>query len=107
MSVRFLDLRDIDRLIHEPARLAVLSVLALVRSADFTYLQAATGLSSGNLSLHLGKLEEAGLITIEKKFVGNRPQTTLRLTKEAKTALRPPSRLLEATPNAAFTKQRR
>ena len=105
MSDPFLDLTNIDRLIHEPARLAVLSVLALVRSADFTYLQAATGLSSGNLSLHLGKLEEAGLITIEKKFVGNRPQTTLRLTKDGKTALRAHFRLIEDTRKAAFKEE--
>src|SRR5258708_35655522 len=105
MSATLLDLPNVDRLLEEPARLAVLSVLALVRSADFAYLQAATGLSSGSLSLHLGKLEEAGLITIEKKFVGNRPQTTLRLTKDGKTALRAHFRLIEDTRKAAFKEE--
>jgi DNA-binding transcriptional ArsR family regulator len=62
----------LDRLIHEPGRLAILTVLSSVRDADFVFLQRATGLTKGNLSSHLAKLEEAGLVAIEKRFVGKR-----------------------------------
>ena len=74
----------LDRLIHEPARLAILTVLSSVRSADFVFLQRTTGLTQGNLSSHLTKLEEAGLIRIEKSFVGKRPNTNVALTPVGK-----------------------
>ena len=74
----------LDRLIHEPARLAILTVLSSVRAADFVFLQRMTGLTQGNLSSHLTKLEEAGLIRIEKSFVGKRPNTSASLTAVAK-----------------------
>ena len=61
----------LDRLIHEPARLAILTVLSSVRAADFVFLQHTTGLTQGNLSSHLTKLEEAGLVRIEKSFVAS------------------------------------
>jgi DNA-binding MarR family transcriptional regulator len=70
----------LDRLIHEPARLAILTVLSSVRDADFVFLQRTTGLTQGNLSSHLTKLEEAGLVTIEKSFVRKRPNTNVALT---------------------------
>lgn len=70
----------LDRLIHEPARLAILTVLSSVQAADFVFLQRATGLTQGNLSSHLTKLEEAGLVQIEKSFVGKRPNTNVALT---------------------------
>ena len=70
----------LDRLIHEPGRLAILTVLSSVRDADFVFLQRATGLTKGNLSSHLSKLEDAGLVTIEKRFVGRRPNTGVALT---------------------------
>ena len=71
----------LDRTIHEPARLAILTVLSSAESADFLFLQRATGLTKGNLSSHLAKLEEAGLVEIEKRFVERRPNTLVRLTK--------------------------
>jgi DNA-binding MarR family transcriptional regulator len=74
----------LDRLIHEPARLAIMTVLSSVRAADFVFLQRATGLTKGNLSSHLTKLEEADLITIEKRFVKKRPNTNVTLTSEGK-----------------------
>ena len=74
----------LDRLIHEPGRLAILTVLTSVKSADFVFLQRVTGLSKGNLSSHLSKLEDAGLITIEKSFVRKKPNTSLALTAEGK-----------------------
>ena len=70
----------LDRLIHEPARLAILTVLSSVRAADFVFLQRTTGLTQGNLSSHLTKLEVAGLVRIEKTFVGKRPNTSVSLT---------------------------
>ena len=75
----------LDRLIHEPARLAILTVLSSVRAADFVFLQRATGLTQGNLSSHLTKLEDAGLIRIEKSFVGKRPNTSAALTPVGRT----------------------
>jgi DNA-binding MarR family transcriptional regulator len=73
-------LADIDRIIHEPARLALTAILAVVDSADFLYLQRETGLTKGNLSSHLSKLEEAGYVTIEKTYRGRIPLTLVRLT---------------------------
>ena len=80
MSTPFERLVGLDRLVHEPARLAILTVLSSCTSADFLFLQRLTGMSKGNLSSHLGKLEEAGLIVIEKSFVGKLPRTRLSLT---------------------------
>lgn len=73
---------EIDRLVHEPARLAILTVLASCRSADFIFLQNATGLSRGNLSVQLTRLEQAGLISIEKEIAGKKSRTTVRLLAE-------------------------
>ncbi|MEV4422279.1 transcriptional regulator [Patulibacter sp. NPDC049589] len=70
----------LDRLVHEPARLAILTVLSSVADADFVFIQRLTGLTKGNLSSHLAKLEEAGLVDVEKRFVGRRPNTRLELT---------------------------
>jgi DNA-binding transcriptional ArsR family regulator len=70
----------VDRLIHEPGRLAILTVLSSVKDADFVFLQRTTGLTKGNLSSHLTKLEEAGLVEIEKRFVRKKPNTNVALT---------------------------
>lgn len=79
---------EVDRLIHEPARLAVMALLYVVESADFTFLMNQTGLSWGNLSTHLSKLEEAGYIEVEKSFKGKRPNTHLRLTLAGRRAFK-------------------
>lgn len=76
------DVLALDKTIHEPARLAILALLLSVDSADFTWLMRQTGLTQGNLSAHLGKLDAAGLVAIEKGFEGKRPRTTLRITPE-------------------------
>jgi DNA-binding MarR family transcriptional regulator len=81
-------LAEIDRLVHEPARMAVMSLLYVVASADFTFLMNQTGLTWGNLSAHMAKLEEAGYIEVEKAFKGKRPNTTLRLTDKGRLAFR-------------------
>lgn len=74
----------LDRLIHEPGRLAILTVLSSVKNADFLFLQRTTGLTKGNLSSHLSKLEEAGLVSITKKFVHKKPNTSAALTPEGR-----------------------
>jgi DNA-binding MarR family transcriptional regulator len=74
----------LDRLVHEPGRLAIMTVLSSVKAADFLFLQRTTGLTKGNLSSHLTKLEEAGLVRIEKRFVRKKPNTTVELTAEGR-----------------------
>jgi DNA-binding MarR family transcriptional regulator len=74
----------LDRLIYEPGRLAILTVLSSVQAADFVFLQRTTRLTKGNLSSHLTKLEEAGLIEIHKRFVGKKPNTNVTLTAVGK-----------------------
>ncbi len=81
-------LADIDRIIHEPARLMILAYLYVVESADFLFLMRQTGLTGGNLSSHLSKLEAAGYVAIEKKFVDKIPRTLLRLTDKGREAFR-------------------
>jgi DNA-binding MarR family transcriptional regulator len=73
-------LSEIDKIIHEPARLALTAILSVVESADFLYLQRETGLTKGNLSSHLAKLEEAGYVAVEKTYRGRVPLTLVRLT---------------------------
>lgn len=80
-------LLDLDRVIHEPARLIIVTILAAAESADFLYLQRETNLTRGNLSAHLTKLEQAGYITIEKTYRGKIPLTLCRLTEAGRKAL--------------------
>ena len=79
-------LADIDQVIHAPARLMVLTYLYVVESADYVFLMRLTGLTWGNLSTHLTKLEEAGYIAIEKEFKGKKPHSTVRLTSQGRAA---------------------
>ena len=78
---------EIDRLVHEPARLAILTVLAACERADFLFLERATGLTRGNLSVQLTRLEEGGLIEIEKVIVQKRTLTTAALVRRGRQAL--------------------
>jgi DNA-binding MarR family transcriptional regulator len=77
---------DIDRLVHEPARLMILTILYVVDSADFLYLMRQTGLTRGNLSSHLSRLEAAGYVDVKKEFVDKIPRTLLRLTDQGRAA---------------------
>lgn len=77
---------EIDRVIHEPARLLIMAHLYVVEAADFLYLMNQTGLTFGNLSSHMTRLEEAGYIEVEKSFVDKRPNTRLSLTDEGRRA---------------------
>ncbi len=76
----------LDRLIHEPARLVLVSNLAIVDEADFVFLSARTGLTAGNISSHMSRLESAGYVHIEKSFAGKRPRTTYALTPVGRAA---------------------
>ncbi len=87
MAQPFEEMAGLDRLVHEPARLAILTALSAASSADFLYLQRLTGLTKGNLSTHLAKLEEASLVQIEKQFIGKTPNTTVRLTTKGRAAI--------------------
>jgi len=73
----------VNRLIHEPSRLAIMTILRR-SGADYLFIRRLTGLSKGNLSNHLAKLEEAGLVTVDKHFEGKKPVTTVSLTAEGK-----------------------
>ena len=77
---------SIDKLIHEPARLNIMTRLYVVESADFLFMMRQTGLTFGNLSGHMSKLEEAGYIEIIKEFIGKKPHTMLKLTEKGKQA---------------------
>ncbi|MDZ4258021.1 MAG: transcriptional regulator [Gemmatimonadales bacterium] len=77
---------DLDRMVHEPARLLLLSCLYVVDAADFVFLMRETGLTQGNLSSHLSKLEAAGYVAVEKSFVRKRPRTLVCLTAGGRAA---------------------
>lgn len=77
---------DVDRVIHEPARLRIVALLHAVKEADFLWLLRESGLTKGNLSSHLARLEEAGYVEVEKTFRGKVPLTLLRLTRPGRSA---------------------
>ena len=87
MMAEYKELKHLDKIIHEPARLMIMVILSSVEEADFLYLLKATELTRGNLSSHLSRLEQEGYIVIEKEFVGKTPRTVCRVTKEGETAL--------------------
>lgn len=86
MKDNWRSLSDLDRLLHEPARMMITTILFSAAEADFLYLLNATGLTRGNLSTHLARLEEAGYVEIEKTYKGKLPRTICRLTKTGRKA---------------------
>jgi DNA-binding MarR family transcriptional regulator len=80
------NMAEIDRMIHEPARLMIVAILSVVDSADFLYLQRETGLTKGNLSAHIARLDEAGYLEVEKTYRGKIPLTICRLTEAGRSA---------------------
>jgi DNA-binding MarR family transcriptional regulator len=96
MNGSFPDLTSLDRVIHEPARLMISTVLYAVREADFLYLQRECGLTQGNLSSHLAKLETAGYVSIEKTFKGKYPLTVCTLTVAGREAFETYARTMRA-----------
>lgn len=87
-DAKFHQLADIDQIIHAPARLMVLTYLYVVESSDYVFLMRQTGLTWGNLSTHLTKLEDAGYVAIEKEFRGKKPHTIIHLTDQGRAAFR-------------------
>ena len=81
-------LAGIDTVVHEPARLNIVAQLYVVESADFLFLMRRTGLTFGNLSSHISKLEAAGYVSVKKEFLGKKPHTMLRLTEKGRVAFR-------------------
>lgn len=79
-------LSGIDRFIHEPSRLTIMAHLYVVDSADFIFLLKQTGMTWGNLSVHISKLEDAGYLEVKKEFIGKKPHTVISLTKKGKAA---------------------
>ncbi len=73
---------EIDKIIHEPARLRIMMILSGVESADFGFLLSTLELTNGNLSRHTEKLESAGFIKVNKTFKGKIPNTGYQLTKK-------------------------
>ena len=78
----------INRLIHEPSRYEIMSVLFVVENTDFVFLMRHTGFTGGNLSTHLKKLKDANYIDVRKEFVNNKPHTSISLTTEGRTAFK-------------------
>jgi DNA-binding MarR family transcriptional regulator len=101
MTPTLQELATLDRVIHEPARLMVVSVLYAVKESDFLYLQCECGLTQGNLSSHLAKLEEAKYVLIEKTFKGKYPLTICSLTKQGRKAFEEYSRKMRFVANSA------
>jgi DNA-binding PadR family transcriptional regulator len=81
------ELPELDPVVHGKLRLAVLSLLIGVEKADFTWLRDKTGSTDGNLGAQMLKLEEAGYISMEKRFAGRKPQTLYRITPAGRKAL--------------------
>jgi DNA-binding transcriptional ArsR family regulator len=101
MTPALQELATLDRVIHEPARLMIVSVLSAVKESDFLYLQRECGLTQGNLSSHLAKLEEAKYVLIEKTFKGKYPLTICSLTKQGRKAFEEYSRKMRFVANSA------
>jgi len=99
----FKEMTELDKLLHEPSRLAIMTALSGCESADFIFLQRLTGMSKGNLSSHLSKLEEANVIQINKSFVGKIPNTNVSLTKNGLKAINEHWKKLEELRNGAKT----
>lgn len=81
------ELPELNPIIHGKLRLALLSLLAGVEQAEFTWLRSRTGSTDGNLGAQLLKLEETGYVSVEKKFVLRKPQTIYRITESGRHAL--------------------
>lgn len=78
---------SLDRVVHEPSRLRLMTLLYVVEEADFVYLSVQTGFTAGNISSHMSKLEEAGYVDVEKVFIDRKPRTVYRLTTNGRRAL--------------------
>jgi len=75
---------SINRVVHEPVRLAILKILISAKEVDFNFLLTTLGLTKGNLATHINKLETAGLIEVKKEFRGRIPHTSYRITRKGR-----------------------
>jgi len=96
MSTTLQELATLDRVIHEPARLMIMTVLYAVSEADFIYLQNECGLTQGNLSSHLARLEEEHYVLVVKTFKGKYPLTICSLTEKGRKAFEEYARIMRA-----------
>jgi len=96
MSTTLQELATLDRVIHEPARLMIMTVLYAVSEADFIYLQNECGLTQGNLSSHLARLEEEHYVLVVKTFKGKYPLTICSLTQKGRIAFEEYARIMRA-----------
>lgn len=101
------ELSTLDRVIHEPARLMIMTILCAVFETDFLYLQRESGLTQGNLSSHLSRLEEAGYVLIEKTFKGKYPLTLCSLTPKGRDAFKEYARKMRIITAAAEETRRK
>jgi DNA-binding transcriptional ArsR family regulator len=101
VSEPFEDLFTVDRVVHEPARLAMLTILEACECADFLFLASATGVSLDNISGHLAKLEAVGLVAITSRVRWRRAYTEVRLTPAGRAGIREHWRRLDEARRAA------
>ena len=101
MTKPFEELPELNKLIHEPVRLAIMTSLSACNSAEFLFLQNMLGLTVGNLSSHLAKLEETGMVEIQKQFVGKKASTMVSLTEKGRKATERHWQLLEQLQKSA------
>lgn len=87
---------EIDNFIHEPARLRILALLAMLEEADFMYILRKINLSKGNLSVQMNKLESAGLVKLDRNIEGQRVRTTYKLSTEGRKALKSYKRIMDS-----------
>jgi DNA-binding MarR family transcriptional regulator len=90
------EITSLDKVLHEPARLSIVACLSVVEEVDFVFLQAQTGMTGGNLSSHIRKLEDKAYISVRKEFQDGKPRTSFRLTEAGRAGFR---KYLKATSN--------
>lgn len=98
----YIKIANLDRMVHDPSRLAILTVLSSCKEADFTFLLNMTGLTKGNLSSHISKLEEHDLVSVRKEFKSKKPITFIQLTKEGTKAINDHWKMLEKLRKASL-----
>ena len=107
MSKTYEELAALDRVVHEPARLAILTALSACDSADFTFLRRVIGLTGGNLNTHLTTLETAGFVVLQKRFEGKVSHTAVSLTPSGRRAIDEHWKQLDALRRQAYSRQTR
>lgn len=107
MPKTYEELAALDRVVHEPARLAILTALSACDAADFTFLRRVIGLTGGNLNTHLTTLETAGFVVLHKRFEGKVSHTSVSLTSSGRRAIENHWKQLDALRREAHSRQTR